>query len=851
MRTTVDTGVALTPLRDIVQPSASPLQGVRLACLVTCLLVIHYCFAYTATLYSCTTYDEPLHVAAGFSYWTLNDYRLQPENGNLPQRWCAIPLLYMNQSFPPLQQQGWYRSDALALGRQFLYDCGNDSTAMLQAARAMAALWSTAVCLVVFLWAKTIYNTSAALLSLLLAVFWPALVAHGPLATSDACGALFLTLGGWALWNLLIKVTVGTMLSACVAVGLALLAKHSCLMLGPLACLYVAGTCVIGCPVILEAGGLHYTLSGRVKSTLARVLILFVPAAAAFLFIWASCGFRFDAAAPGCGPVTLARYETLEACGERAGVIGQLCTRLAAWRLLPEAWLYGVCYVVVESQMRPAFALGYHSIGGWWWYFPLCLLVKNTLPSLVLVFGGIVVTLTTFARVRLPPPGCDVAPFKAVAPLSIVVLLWAALLNSNLNIGERHLLPAYPAMIIMIGGLLREIGHKWMRLVLFTFVFLHVADVASGWPYSLAYFNQFVPPGKAHEWLIDSNLDWGQDFSRLKHWLRWNARDDEPIFLSYFGSCVEATRSPGITVLGKAPRPGQLQKLSPGLYCVSATHIEGIDVEPTGWWAKAFEEIYARSRAFVEGDRSDDHTARLIIQAAKAERWGATADQREVRTPADAVAAIFNTAQAGRLRSWLRCRDPLTVIGGSILVFRLSAEDLTTALDGAPSELRPLSWEEEISLSGVAPIIARADRCIDVGNLAVAEQLLRTAVRLDPNEATAWDRLGITLAANGRFREADAAFRKASRLAPLNPHPLYNRGLLLMSQGWDDEALTAFDQATRQAPHFPDPYLQRALIRVRSGNEAGAREDLQAFLRLGGTLPPDLQHLKQFLLLSP
>ena len=40
------------------------------------------------------TFDEIAHVTAGLSYWTENDYRLHPENGNLPQpgsrcRCCA------------------------------------------------------------------------------------------------------------------------------------------------------------------------------------------------------------------------------------------------------------------------------------------------------------------------------------------------------------------------------------------------------------------------------------------------------------------------------------------------------------------------------------------------------------------------------------------------------------------------------------------------------------------------------------------------------------------------------------------------------------------------------------------
>ena len=166
-------------------------RGTWLAAAVIVLLAAHYALAYSATLGACTTFDEPLHMVAGVAYWALDDYRLQPENGNLPQRWCAIPLLFMNLAFPTLDQTLWRESEAVLLGRQYLYTCGNDPQAMLAASRAMATVWSTALCLVVFLWSRSIYGTSGGLVSLVLAAFWPALVAHGPLATSDACGALF------------------------------------------------------------------------------------------------------------------------------------------------------------------------------------------------------------------------------------------------------------------------------------------------------------------------------------------------------------------------------------------------------------------------------------------------------------------------------------------------------------------------------------------------------------------------------------------------------------------------------------------------------------------------------------
>lgn len=38
-------------------------------------------------------------------------------------------------------------------------------------------------------------------------------------------------------------------------------------------------------------------------------------------------------------------------------------------------------------------------------------------------------------------------------------------------------------------------------------------------PYSIAYFNEFVGQENGHNYLLDSNIDWGQDGKRLQQWL--------------------------------------------------------------------------------------------------------------------------------------------------------------------------------------------------------------------------------------------------------------------------------------------------------------------------------------------
>src|SRR5207245_191473 len=71
------------------------------------------------------TFDELGHLTGGMSSWIAGDYRLFPQNGQLPQRWAALPLVLQGVRFPSLKQSTWWTSDLEAVGHQFLYETGN------------------------------------------------------------------------------------------------------------------------------------------------------------------------------------------------------------------------------------------------------------------------------------------------------------------------------------------------------------------------------------------------------------------------------------------------------------------------------------------------------------------------------------------------------------------------------------------------------------------------------------------------------------------------------------------------------------------------------------------------------
>ena len=151
------------------------------------------------------TYDEPGHAAAGYAYWKHGTYRIDPENGNLPQRWIALPLLSGDFPFPSAKSGGWRDSDTWALADQWFNRMGNDTTAMLARGRAVSGLLTVALGAMVWLWSRRLFGPAGGMLSLVLYAINPAILAHGALMKDDVPGALVFLGACWSFWAMLRK----------------------------------------------------------------------------------------------------------------------------------------------------------------------------------------------------------------------------------------------------------------------------------------------------------------------------------------------------------------------------------------------------------------------------------------------------------------------------------------------------------------------------------------------------------------------------------------------------------------------------------------------------------------------
>ena len=364
---------------------------------------------------------------------------------------------------------------------------------------------------------------------------------------------------------------------------------------------------------------------------------------------------------------------------------------LREWRALPDAFLYGSAFVLQFSQQRGAFLNGDYSLTGWVSFFPYTFLVKTTLPFLLLILAGVVVG---FRSVKASDIRTMLTRLRPFTPLLILFgVYWATSLTSHLNIGHRHILPTYPVLFIAAGafGTWLDFRRPFAALLVSSLTVWHVTESTFIRPHYLAYFNS-VAGGPANGWrhLVDSSLDWGQDLPGLAQWLHRHAKNEQA-FLAYFGTGdpahegIRATRLPSLPEVGPE-RPWH--PLSAGVYCLSATMLQHVYSSLRGNWSLDREAEYQTLRpleALLLAYQHDPIRRAELLHDAPEVKWK-TAWKR------------YEVLRFARLSHFLRVKPAIANIGYSILVFRLSDDDVAAATGGSLKD-----WSALIERTAAAP----------------------------------------------------------------------------------------------------------------------------------------------------
>jgi hypothetical protein len=282
-----------------------------------------------------------------------------------------------------------------------------------------------------------------------------------------------------------------------VSLGGALLTKHAALLLVPI-------IAALLCIWAVRPGGVDEHRSKWKAALTACALI----AALAFSCIWAGYGFRY-AVSPN------EDYSMRWQGGGRSpGIKTQLIQIARKNELLPEAYLFGIAKST-GSLSRSAFLNG-ETGSDWWYYFPEAFMLKTTPAVLVLLLA---LAIMRFRGSRPPMAGSMSGWCLLLLPTAYLALsIWA-----GMNIGHRHLLPLYPFAFILAGSATRLATNTTYAVFLVLLLVSHAASSLSTCPRYLSYFNVLAGgPEGGWRYLVDSNIDWGQDLLRLESWMGQN-----------------------------------------------------------------------------------------------------------------------------------------------------------------------------------------------------------------------------------------------------------------------------------------------------------------------------------------
>ncbi|MDA0747870.1 MAG: glycosyltransferase family 39 protein [bacterium] len=180
------------------------------------------------------TWDEPVFIASGYTYLTQNDFRLNPEAPPLMQHLVALPLLWMNLEAPETTSPAWQNADHFTFARQFFHQNLTRTRDIALRSRLPVLLLGAGLILVLAAWGRALYGSVPALAAAALAAFSPNLIAHAKLATTDFGCAAFMFGAVYTFWCAVHSSSKKTWGLCGFLTGLALLAKFTALLLGPI-----------------------------------------------------------------------------------------------------------------------------------------------------------------------------------------------------------------------------------------------------------------------------------------------------------------------------------------------------------------------------------------------------------------------------------------------------------------------------------------------------------------------------------------------------------------------------------------------------------------------------------------
>ncbi len=502
------------------------------------LLLLHGVFQLWLAKHENQTIDEGVHISAGISYLVTGDFRLNPEHPPLPKMIAALPVLLLHPKLP-LDTTSWETAEQWGFAHTFMYESGNDPDAILWYGRMPFILMTIALGWIISRWARDVGGWLGSYVATGIFVTFPIILTHGHLITTDIPVTLFITAGAYMMYRWAKSRAPSALMWSAFYFGVATNMKFTGVMAAFVALLVL--TFLVWSKFRNTAATTHPIRNWFWVTALVTIALALITTRGI------TKSFVQD---PYHG---LRRIQQVEdAMRVKTGIVHGLLSayRIVLFKVPIPAYPYvnGLSMFIDHTEGgHESYFLGNYTDMGSVWYFPVALIIKSPLSMIIcitllfvvfvkksfLTFRYMVLQVSFWEKIRGWLQSFSDAGF-ILAAFPILYLLIS--MTSKVNIGVRHILPIFPFIIIGIGSLfsLKLKRQRIFSLLLIALLLLNLVTIIWVYPFPMAYFSEVVGgANNGHKYLLDSNLDWGQNLKYLKTYM--TQQHIPYVCYSYFG----------------------------------------------------------------------------------------------------------------------------------------------------------------------------------------------------------------------------------------------------------------------------------------------------------------------------
>lgn len=450
------------------------------------------------------------HIAAGYSYVKLGDFRMNPASPPLVRNLMGFPLLFLNLKLPT-DHAAWQENNSSEFSRQFLYVYNTNAEQIVFLSRLPMIVLSLLLGWLVFFWAGKLFGYKAGIFALFLYALSPDILGNAGLAMADMGGSLFVFLAVFQYWRLLrCRERLGiNLILAGICFGLAQSAKCSSILLYPLFFIFA----------LIEA---LKDGQGR-QAFIKQAKFLFIIFALGLLTLWATYAFEFKPLLKNA-PDVEEKINYIRMFLAKVPFLGQpavvkACIRFAQEIPIPLSTyivtLLGIANQVVAGQQGVYFMGKYYASGVLPYY-----LIDYAIKTPLALFALIALSINFSLLKRRSKTQLQNTLFL-LFPIAIIFISASF---SRLQGGVRYLLPAYPFLFVWLSDTI-NVGHGQKpasfagKIALGLLIFWYGAASFRAYPHYLAYFNGLVDGPGGFGCKVTHDCDWGQDIKELKRYL--------------------------------------------------------------------------------------------------------------------------------------------------------------------------------------------------------------------------------------------------------------------------------------------------------------------------------------------